>query len=446
MKMRKLTALLLVGIMLASTALTGCSKSNTSTGSTESKESTASNESAESAATTEAPASSDVTEVTFWALSTRQESTDAITESFNAANPDVHVTVSYYDTDGIKDALKVGASAGNLPNMWFNWGGSLGGFYAENGLTYDLTKYAEENGWADKFSAGALNLCKLGGQLSGYPTSFNALGVYYRKDLFEKYGLQVPTTFDEFEQVCATLKENGITPIATAGLNGWHVMRVLELFIEHYAGSAMHDQLNNFEISWDNEKVVQALTKYKEFCDKGYFPEGFVTTDPNDTKLPFYAGTAAMEVEGQWFDGNITQDEQDMSLYGTFPFPSGESNRLSAFAEMVQFNAKCTDKELEGSMRYTEFYNSKENATTYAKFFNLPLPVIGASMPEGQPNVETIINDSNTNGTFTITDQAFPTEIADILFAAQDAIATGGMTPEEGAKSIQAAIEKYQAK
>lgn len=444
MKMKKITAILLMGIMLASVALSGCSKSDTSkvsTGTTESVD-TSSSDKSEDATTT----SSEVTEVTFWTLSGKQESTDKITEAFNAANQDVKVKVSYYDTDAIKDALKIGASAGNLPNMWFNWGGSLGGFYAENGITYDLTQYAEENNWAGKFTPGALELCNFGGQLSGFPTSFNALGVYYRKDIFEQYGLQVPTSFEEFEQVCATLKENGITPISTAGLNGWHVMRVVELFIEHYAGVQMHDKLNNFEISWDNEQVIQALTKYKEFCDKGYFPEGFVTTDPNDTKMPFYSGAAAMILEGQWYDGNIIADEQDMSLYGTFPFPSGESNRLSAFVDMVQFNAKCTEKELDASLRYTDYYNSLENANTYSQFFSHPLPQLNATMPEGQPNVEIIINASNKNGTFTITDQAFPTQIADVLFSVQDAIATGVMTPADGAKAIQAAIDKYHTK
>ena len=68
------------------------------------------------------------TEVTFWTLNTRQEAVGPIVEAFNAANPDIKVIPSFFDTDGIKDACKVAASSGTLPNMWFNWGGSLGGF------------------------------------------------------------------------------------------------------------------------------------------------------------------------------------------------------------------------------------------------------------------------------------------------------------------------------
>ena len=38
-----------------------------------------------------------------------------------------------------------------------------------------------------------------------------------------------------------TIKAAGIFPMETGGLNGWHVMRWLELLIEHYAGQELHD-------------------------------------------------------------------------------------------------------------------------------------------------------------------------------------------------------------
>ena len=74
------------------------------------------------------------------------------------------------------------------------------------------------------------------------------------------------------------------------------------------------------------------------------------------------------------------------------------------------------------------------------------MPVVVSEMPEGQPNVPVLLETSEKNGIFTITDQAFPTEVADVLFNAQDAIANGQMTPEDGAKSIQEAIEAYNNK
>ena len=392
-----------------------------------------------------AMSASAATEVTFWTLNTRQNAVEPIVEAFNEANEDVVVTASFYDTDGIKDACKVASSSDTLPSMWFNWGGSLGQFYVDNGKTYDMTAYAEENGWYDKFSSGVLNLCTLGGQLAGYPTSYNVLGVYYNKSAFEELGIEVPTTFDELEEACATIKEAGYTPLETGGLYGWHVMRWLELLIEHYAGSEKHDQLQTFETSWDCQEVIDAFTKYKEWVDAGYFPDGFLTADPNDTILNFGMGTSLMVLEGQWYDGSILQNELDISNYGVFAFPSGETNRMSAFAEMTQFNKNLTDEELDACVRFMDYYYSTENVDEYGEYYNLPLPINGEKAPEEQINVDAMIEMSNENGTFTITDQAFPTEVADVLFSAQDSVATGDMTPEEAAASIQAAIESYTA-
>lgn len=393
-----------------------------------------------------ATTASAATEVTFWTLNTRQAAVEPIVEAFNEANEDVKVTASFYDTDGIKDACKVSASSDSLPDMWFNWGGSLGQFYVDNGKTYDLTAYAEENGWNDTFSSGALNLCTLSGQLCGYPTSYNVLGVYYNKTIFEECGIEVPTTFEEFEAACATLKEAGYVPMAAAGLNGWHVMRWVELLVEHYAGAELHDKMNSFEESWDNEAVVQALNKYKEWVDAGYFPDGFLNADPNDTIMSFGSGECAMDIQGQWYDGQLIQNELDVNNYGYFPFPSGDANRMSAFAEMTQFNKNLTDEELDACIRFMDFYYSDENVAEYGEYYNLPLPKTGATAPEDQINVDSMIETSNTNGTFTITDQAFPTEVADVLFNAQDAIANDQMTAEDAAANIQAAIEEYLAK
>lgn len=393
-----------------------------------------------------ATTASAATEVSFWTLNTRQAAVDPIVEAFNAENEDIKVTASYYDTDGLKDACKVAASSDTLPSMWFNWGGSLGSFYVENGKTYDLTDYAEENGWNDTFTSAALDLCTLDGKLSGYPTSYNALGVYYNKSIFDECGIEVPTTFDEFEAACATLKENGYTPMAAAGLNGWHVMRWVELLIEHYAGAELHDKLNTFEESWDNEAVVQALTKYKEWVDAGYFPDGFLTADPNDTIMPFGSGECAMDIQGQWYDGSLIQNELPVENYGVFAFPSGGTNRMSAFAEMTEFNANLSDEELDACVKFMDYYYNDDNVADYGEYYNLPLPKEGATAPEDQLNVDAMIQTSNDNGIFTITDQAFPTEVADVLFNAQDAIANGQMEPADAAKDIQTAIENYLAK
>jgi len=392
-----------------------------------------------------AESSDETVELTYWAQTDRQNAFDPLTEAYCAEHPNVKITLSYYDTDGIKDACKVGASSGTLPSMWFNWGGSLGSYYAENGCTYDLTTYAEANDWTNKFNPGVLSLCTLDGQLCGYPTNISVLGVFYNKSVFEKYGITAPTTFDELEQVCATLKENGVVPFSTAGLYGWHVMRILEQFIEYYAGSELHDQLQAMTTSWNCEPVIQALTKYQEWCQKGYFPDGFLTNDPNDTFLAVAIGQCAMDLQGQWYDSTILGNDLSVDDYDWYAFPNG-TGRMSAFAEMTQLNANLTDAQLNAAIDYLDYIFSNESAQSdYSKYMNLPLPTLDTLVPETQPHVSEMYDYSKEYGTFTITDQAFPTVVADVLFDMQDALYSGTVTPEEAAANIDEAVQSYLA-
>jgi len=388
-------------------------------------------------------ASSGRVQLTIWTLDSRMGMFDPLVREYMAANPNVQITVSYFSTDGIKDALHVAASSRTLPDMWFNWGGSLGGFYAENNMVYDFTNYAKEHSWDKIFSGGALQLCTLYGKLAGYPTSLNVLAMYYRKDIFERLNLTVPATFEEFERVCDTLVQNGIIPMTTGGLYGWHTMRYVEQLIEFYAGPDLHNRMSSFQASYNQDSVVRALAKYKEWVDKGYFPPGFVTTDPGDTVLFMASGRAAMDLQGQWYDGTLLQNDQNLSNYGTFPFPS-RSNRLSAFAEMMQFNANISREKLDAGVKLMDFLYGHSAANRYGQYYNLPLPRLDSEMPRNMPNVAQMFGFANRYGTFTITDQAFPTEVADVLFNVQDALANNQITPQQGAANIQTAIESYQ--
>ena len=398
------------------------------------------------AALEEAQAELDKVTLTFWTLSSRKDGVDAILDDFHAANPDVTVEPVINETTAHRDGLRVAASSKSLPSVWFNWGGTLGGFYAENGLTYDLTDYAAENNWDEKFDPASLDLSTLHGQLAGYPTSLSMVGVYYRADIFEELGIEVPTTFEEFEAACATLKENGYTPIATAGGgHGWHVMRVVEQIIEYYAGADLHDAMSTFASSCDDEAVVQALAKFKEWVDAGYFNEGFVSANANESWQKVAAGDAVMAFEGQWFERNVLQNELDNSLFGFFPFPSGGTNRMSAFVEMYQFNANLTDAELDAAIRWMDYYYGEDTINAHPENYKYPVPIQAIGVPEANVNTKEMVETIAENGSFTITDQAFPTEVASVLFNVQDEVALGSMTPEEGAAAIQEAIETYLA-
>ena len=68
--------------------------------------------------------------------------------------------------------------------------------------------------WPDKdqFIPSTIKALTLNGKLYGVPYNTNVRVLLYRKDLFEKYGLTPPKTWDDFLQDAATIssKESGV--------------------------------------------------------------------------------------------------------------------------------------------------------------------------------------------------------------------------------------------
>src|SRR5690606_22926530 len=53
------------------------------------------------------------------------------------------------------------------------------------------------------------------------PLEFNIAPIYYNKKIFEQYGLQVPSTYDEFLETVNTLAAHQIVPIALGNKDRW---------------------------------------------------------------------------------------------------------------------------------------------------------------------------------------------------------------------------------
>lgn len=443
MKKRRNMLLTCAGaVVLAAGLISGCGK-------TASEENKGVSENASVSSEAQIPGEGGSVSVSFWSMAQRKEFEDKIIAAFMEENPNITITPTYYSTDDIKTNLKVAASSGTLPDMWYNWGGSLASYYPANGLTYDFTDYAEEHDWKDKYLSSALELCTLEGQLSGIPQSIAMMNIWYRTDIFEKYGLEIPQTFEELETVCGTLKENGVIPFATGGQFGWHVMRYIQDLMEYYGGKEEHDGINNMTVDWSSsEAVAKAFAKFKEWEQKGWFNEGFLTEDPNDCRMYLYNGTCAMIIDSPTMASQIVNAGQDTSLYSFFAFPT-ESNedgtgRMAAYVKMTQVNKNVTDEQLDAILKFWDFYYDSEKNPEFSNI-EQPIALKGAELPESLAIADGVMELMDACGIYTQMDQALPAQVADQMFAAQDGVVIGDILPEDAGTAVQAAIDTYKA-
>ena len=104
---------------------------------------------------------------------------------------------------------------------------------------------------------------KIGGKDYGVPYSALFQGVLFNRAIFDKYGLKVPTTYDELMAVAKTLKSKGVTPFATHFADNWNIGNITmqfamsEVFSENpswgndlYAGKASFEKSEGYSYNF----------------------------------------------------------------------------------------------------------------------------------------------------------------------------------------------------
>jgi raffinose/stachyose/melibiose transport system substrate-binding protein len=418
-----------------SVLLLGCVVAGCSTENTEGKE-TASHRSAQKEANQKV-------NISLWALDSHLFIDPAI-EDFEKAHPNIDVNVSKYSSDPLKEALKVAANSKTLPDVWFTWGGSLGSFYPENGLTMDLSQASIDHNWEEKYNKSAIELSTFSGKVSGVPLHMNVLVTWYPKSIYDKLKLRPPATFTEFEAQLQTFKDAGITPMTFGGKGGWHLMRLTEQLLEHFAGPELHDKLNSLSASWNDPAVIRTFEKLKEYTDKGYFPKGYVSLHPTEAASVLYQEKAGFVIEGTYFDRNIRSNGFDTAHFDVFDFPyDQEQGRMSSFAEMFQINGKISESKQEAALTLAEYITSAEVVNKHVEKYSTPA-ALNVNLSDKTPHIKRMLERSE-RGAFLITDQALPQVVVQKLFESQDKVALGEWTPKQAAEAMDKAVTDYKS-
>jgi N,N'-diacetylchitobiose transport system substrate-binding protein len=243
----------------------------------------------------------------------------AITE-FNKTHPDVKVTFERQQWTGIVEKLTTSLSSSDSPDV-IELGNTQAQAFEAAGALKDLT--------ADKAALGGDDLLQslveagtYDGKFYGVPYYAGARVVLYRKDLFTKSGLSVPTTIDELLAAANKLKADNA---ATANFSGMYLpgknwfAALPYIWVE--GGDIAVQNGDSWKGMLASDKSVTGLTEFQKFIQE----TSGAPKDGDDSKdyIAFCNGEVGMMPAPGWKPGQIINKDDGC--------PAMEAN-IGAFA------------------------------------------------------------------------------------------------------------------
>jgi raffinose/stachyose/melibiose transport system substrate-binding protein len=240
----------------------------------------------------------------------------------------IHVDYQIIPSDQYFNVLKTKLNAGEAADIF---GGQAG--KSDLKVQYDVATNAvdlSDQEWTKRIDPVVLDQSSLDGKVYGAEiwdvVASNYWVVVYNKEIFDRVGVSVPTTYAEFEAVAAKIQAAGITPIYEPVSDGWHhVLWFPEIgprLEELEPGLA--DKLNLNQATFaENDNAALAVSQLNELYAKGYFGENALSETYADTNAQMASGKFAMTVSELSRAQRIAADFPDVkaSTFGFFPMP-----------------------------------------------------------------------------------------------------------------------------
>lgn len=364
-------------------SLTGCMSStvqkNANNDDTSEQEDQTENAANEGNETTDQPAleEDNYTDIVLWDGMTDGEGNILMQELADGFAAEHGITVErvVMKMEDLRTTIKAAVNSGEGPDIFsYEIGAGYLGVIANAGLAYDLTDYAEENGWYDLFMDNALSSCTFNGKLYGVGNELEALGIFYNKAIFQEYGLEEPETYEEFETLCEKLKANGITPVMVDDLDQWPGYHYESLWTNAFAGCDTINNILALEEGFDQESTAEGLDKLYEIVTNGWTIDSPNAMAHDDARKMFMSGQVAMYPTGTWEVSSFGSEEDALGDdCGFFFLPSPEGTETSGvFGLGGSFVVNAKSDSTFTAIKFIEYMFNEENVQKWYEASFMP--------------------------------------------------------------------------
>ena len=269
---------------------------------------------------------------------------DKVEEEFNKTHKDIHLTIeSPNDASAI---MRTRFIREDYPDI-IGIGGDINySYYVDAGILADLSDYSGMKNIKQSYLdiAEGLEIVPTKGTYL-MPYVANAAGILYNKDIFEKYGWEIPETWDELMSLCEEMEAKNVQPFYFGFKDTWTCMAPWNSLAVGLAPADLCKQVNKGKATFSKE--------YRETAEKclkllDYGPKDAFAYNYNDACTAFARGESAMYPIGSYAVPQILSVNPDMNI-DSFVTPGNndaEKNTLNSGIDLgFAVTKECKNKE-----------------------------------------------------------------------------------------------------
>ncbi|WP_373948605.1 ABC transporter substrate-binding protein [Vibrio pomeroyi] len=287
-----------------------------------------------------------------------KEAWGEIINRFEKENPDITVKYNLYDHESYKTTIRNWLVT-SPPDVVFWYAGNRMKAFVDRGLFEDVSDIWTDNNMKQDFAAAAPAMTVQGKQY-GVPYTYYQWGIYYRKDIFEQYGIGEPKTWEDLKSASATLKENGVAPFAIGTKYLWTAAGWFDYINMRTNGLDFHIQLMDGKVPYSDERVKKTFANWAELVEPGYFLENHASYSWQEAQPFLYNGKAAMYLMGNFITPNFPAELDGKMDFFQFPVID-PSIPMSEDAPMDTLHIPSKAKNKEDARKFLEFVARAEN-------------------------------------------------------------------------------------
>ena len=291
-------------------------------------------------------------DITWWSWTPDNDLAAREIAAFKQQYPDIKVTYKKVPNNNYTAVLRPALASNDGPDVFtLAASGSVGPVQTFAPYALDLTAPTEKllgSGWKSKLYAQGVDAFTVKGRYVAAPFAKVGAGIIWvNKNLFDKFGVTIPTTLDEWKAACQTFRANGLGCLQE-GVNSGFDVDTLHSIADSVQPGFWANAVAG-KAKWNDPTVVESLRIFGELATDGILDKGAVGIQQYpDVNNNFLSGKVPMVQMGTWYAQYTTVDSLTAALAGAgvaastekvtivpaaFPDVAGKGNPSTLFAD-----------------------------------------------------------------------------------------------------------------